>query len=101
METKPKIVCLCGSTRFKNEFFDIAKMLTCDNKIVLAPFHFRNCGDTLTPELEKTLEKLHYHKIDLADEILVLNIGNYIGESTRKEIEYAISKGKEVSYWED
>lgn len=97
----PKIVCLCGSTRFKEQFFDTAKSLTCNRVIVLAPFHFRKCGDTITPELENILEELHFRKIDLADEILVLNIGGYIGESTRKEIEYAKSHNKIIGYLEE
>lgn len=97
----PTIVCLCGSTRFKEQFFDVAKSLTCDGIIVLAPFHFRKCGDVITPELEDILSALHFRKIDLADEVMVLNVGGYIGESTRKEIEYAKSNNKIIKYLEE
>ena len=96
----PKTVCLCGSTRFKSEFMETAKKLTCQGCNVLAPFHFRKCGDEITPELERTLSELHLRKIDLADEVMILNVGGYIGESTRNELNYAKSKGKVIRYLE-
>jgi hypothetical protein len=97
---RPKIVCLCGSTRFKQTFFDVAKDLTCKGEIVLAPFHFRKCGDTLTPELEALLSELHFRKIDNSDEVFVLNVGGYIGESTGSELEYAKAHNKVIRYLE-
>ena len=101
LNERTKIVCLCGSTRFKDTFFDVAKDLTCKGQIVLAPFHFRKCGDALTPELETLLSELHFKKIDIADEVFVLNVGGYIGDSTRSEIEYATKHGKPIKYLEE
>jgi hypothetical protein len=54
----------------------------------------------ITPEQKIQLDELHKRKIDLADEILVLNVGGYIGESTLSEIAYAITKGKCIRYLE-
>jgi hypothetical protein len=54
----------------------------------------------ITEEQAKLFERLHYHKIDMSDEILVINVNGYIGESTKKEIEYAVRTGKKVRYLE-
>ena len=96
-----KIICLCGSTRFKAEFMQIAKELTCQGIIVLAPFHFRHTGDAITLELEELLSQLHFRKIDLADELLILNVGGYIGEHLKAEIAYAERTGKPFRYLEE
>ena len=47
------------------------------------------------------LDDMHKCKIDIADEIFVINKNGYIGSSTKSEIEYAISKGKKVNYLEE
>ena len=57
-------------------------------------------GEALGPEVKEMLDDLHKRKIDLADEVFVLNVGGYIGESTRSEINYAIAHGKPVRYLE-
>jgi hypothetical protein len=67
-------------------------------KIVLAPGVFGHSGDPLTDEDKLRLDWLHLAKIDMADEVLVVNPGGYIGESTRREIEYAERTGKPVAY---
>lgn len=102
----PRIVCLCGSTRFMEAFRQANLRETLAGHIVLTV----GCdtkSDTdllatgeLTPELKAQLDELHRRKIDLADEILVLNVGGYIGESTRSEIRYATIIGKHVAYLE-
>jgi len=51
-------------------------------------------------EVKKNLDELHKRKIDISDEVLILNVGGYIGESTRSELEYAISKGKKIRWLE-
>ena len=99
-KTKPKVVTLCGSTRFKDKFFEVAKELTCEGYIVLAPFHFRHCGDIITPKLSELLYSLHIKKIEISDEIYVINVNGYIGESTEKEIEYAKATSKKIRYLE-
>ena len=108
MRIKPKIVCLCGSTRFKDQFTEWQLRETLDGKIVLT-IGCNMKSDTeifgrLSPaELRLTkarLDILHFHKIALSDEILVLNVGGYIGESTEREIVYAESIGVDVRYLE-
>lgn len=104
-----KIVTLCGSTKFKKEFLEIQKKLTLLGYIVISVGLFGHSGDSEVWEnmdegtLTKTksmLDDMHKRKIDLSDMIYVINVGGYIGESTRSEIEYAISTGKEVRYLE-
>lgn len=104
-----KIVTLCGSTRFKAEFERVQKQLTLDGYIVISVGLFGHSGDDEVWEnmnegtLTKTkimLDDMHKRKIDLADEIFVINVGGYIGESTKSEIEYAKSTGKGIKYLE-
>ena len=107
----PTIVCLCGSTRFWREFQEAGLRETLAGKIVLSISAARAAdGDDKTfggymPEgdydaVKIKLDALHKKKIDLADEILVLNVGGYIGDSTRSEIAYAQFRHKEVRYLE-
>lgn len=107
MTTTPEIVCLCGSTRFYEAFQQANYEETMRGKIVLSVGFFmhspqanhRECVGC-TPEQKIALDELHKRKIDLADRVLVLNVGGYIGESTRSEIEYAKRAGKIVEYME-
>lgn len=104
-----KIVTLCGSTKFKKEFLEVQKKLTLLGYIVISVGLFGHSGDnevwenmdegTLT-KTKSMLDDMHKRKIDLSDMIYVINVGGYIGESTRSEIEYAICTGKEVRYLE-
>lgn len=105
-----KIVTLCGSTKFKKEFLEVQKKLTLLGYIVISVGLFGHSGDNEVWEnmdegsLTKTksmLDDMHKRKIDLSDMIYVINVGGYIGESTRSEIEYAKSTGKEVHYLEN
>jgi len=98
-----KIVTLCGSTKFKDEFSKVQKELTLDGCIVISVGIFSQSGDgkVLTGELEKMLDDMHKKKIDMADEIFVINKNGYIGTSTKNEIKYAILKGKPVRYMEN
>lgn len=95
-----KIVTLCGSTRFKDEFLSMQKRLTLEGNIVISVGLFGHSGDeeVWLTSTKKMLDEMHLRKIDLADEILVINKGGYIGESTRSEIEYAEKNGKKVRY---
>ena len=104
-----KVITLCGSTRFKNEFMETQKKLTLAGNIVISVGLFGHSGDnevwegmsedTLT-ETKIMLDDMHKRKIDMADEIFVINVGGYIGESTKSEIEYAKATGKKVNYLE-
>ena len=116
---KYKVITLCGSTRFKDEFMEAQKRLTLEGNIVISVGLFGHSGDhevwenmdgdhevwenmdegTLTATKEM-LDDMHKRKIDMADEIFVINVGGYIGESTRSEIEYAVIHGKTVKYLE-
>lgn len=97
--TKRKIVCLCGSTRFKDEYIKANRNETLKGNIVLSVGLFGHIeGLDMSSETKKMLDELHLHKIDLADEILVLNVDGYIGESTKKEIGYAKNLNKKIVY---
>ena len=104
-----KVITLCGSTRFKDEFLEAQKRLTLEGNIVISVGLFGHSGDnevwedmdegTLT-KTKEMLDDMHKRKIDMADEIYVINVDGYIGESTRSEIEYAMEHGKTVRFLE-
>jgi hypothetical protein len=101
--SKPEIVCLCGSTRFVDEFNRQRVRLTHAGAIVLSIEIVTTQALDEDPQhvdhgLKARLDELHKRKIDLADKVLVLNVGGYIGESTRSEIDYAKKIGRPVSY---
>ena len=105
-----KVITLCGSTRFKDAFLEAQKRLTLEGNIVISVGLFGHSGDSEVWEgmsedsLTQTkimLDDMHKRKIDMADEIFVINLGGYIGSSTRSEIEYAHSTGKPVLYLEE
>lgn len=105
-----KVITLCGSTRFKDEFMEAQKRLTLEGNIVISVGLFGHAGDQEVWEgmeedtLTKTkimLDDMHKRKIDMADEIYVINVGGYIGSSTKSEIEYANKHGKTVRYLEN
>ena len=95
-----RIITLCGSTRFKEEYIAAEKRLTLEKNIVISVGLFGHSGDTEVYEggNKEMLDDMHLRKIDLADEIFVINPGGYIGESTRNEIKYAHSTSKGVRY---
>lgn len=97
-----KVITLCGSTRFKDAFLEEQKRLTLEGNIVISVGLFGHSGDeeVWTPGTKEMLDDMHRRKIDMADEIFVINVGGYIGESTRSEIEYAKSIGKRINYRE-
>ena len=97
-----KVITLCGSTKFKNEFIDAQKRLTLEGNIVISVGLFGHSGDSqeVTDDIKIMLDDMHRRKIDMADEMFVINVGGYIGSSTKSEIEYAISAGKVVNYLE-
>jgi hypothetical protein len=98
-----KVITLCGSTRFKNEFLEAQKRLTLEGNIVITVGLFGHSGDDVvwTEGVKDMLDRQHLAKIDLADEIFVINVGGYIGDSTRREIAYAEFKGKTIKYMEN
>ena len=110
MVGKYKVVTLCGSTKFKEQFMQSQKELTLKGNIVISVGLFGHSGDnevwenmddgTLT-KTKEMLDDMHKRKIDMADEIFVINVDGYIGESTKSEIEYAKANGKAISYLEN
>lgn len=99
---KREIITLCGSTKFRDQFREIERKLTMDGSIPLPPaFYGKAEGIEYSPEMAKHLWELHLDKIDISDGIYVINPGNYLGESTKKEIEYAKSKGKTIRFYSE
>ena len=110
MQGNYKVITLCGNTRFKDEFMEAQKRLTLEGNILISVGLFGHSGDNEVLEnmdegtLTKTkdmLDDMHKCKIDMADEIYVINVGGYIGSSTQSEIEYAKPTGKPVRYLEE
>jgi hypothetical protein len=124
-QPRPKVVTLCGSTRFYQQFQEANYRLTMDGHIVLSVGHYPRTQLQLvtidggmgpqeamvpvavhgehvgcTPEQKVKLDELHKRKIDLSDEVYVLNVGGYVGESTRSEIDHAVGRGIPVRYLE-
>lgn len=105
----PLVVCLCGSTKFWKQFQKSSLDETMAGHIVLSigaasgtdDDHFGNLPREEYERVKLQLDELHKRKIDMADEILVLNVGGYIGDSTRSEIAYALEHGKPVRWLED
>ena len=97
---KTKTVCLCGSTRFKDIFFKVAKELTMQGYIVTMPFVFGHVDGEPSDEEKKFLDELHKTKIAQADIIYIINYGGYIGHSTHEEISWATDLQKEIQYLE-
>lgn len=98
---QPTVVCLCGSTRFKDAFIKAQKDETLKGKIVLSVGLFGHEENIdMNGPVKKMLDELHLRKIDMADEVLILNVGDYIGQSTRRELEYALGQGKAVRFLE-
>ena len=105
-----KVITLCGSTRFKNEFIEAQKSLTLEGNIVISVGLFGHSGDsevwenmdegTLT-RTKEMLDDMHKRKIDMSDAIYVINVGGYIGDSTKSEIKYAKEHGKDIIYLEN
>ena len=104
-EKRPTVVCLCGSTRFMDAFQKAKFDETFAGRIVLSI----GCDTKSDGELFKgpegdaikiRLDELHKRKIDLADEVLILNVGGYVGSSTKSELEYAQKHGKRVRWLE-
>ena len=102
MVGKYKVITLCGSTKFKDEFLIEQKRLTLEGNIVISVGLFGHSGDdeVWTENIKKMLDDMHKRKIDMADEIFVINKNGYIGSSTKSEIEYALKTNKKVNYLE-
>lgn len=94
-----KIITLCGSLKFQKEMMIIAEKMALEGNCILTPVYpiIENCERT--DEQLKKLKKAHFKRIELSDAILVINKNNYIGDSTKLEIEYAKKLGKKIMYY--
>lgn len=110
-KSRPTVVCLCGGTRFYEAFQKANYDETMAGRVVLSVGFYPHSADKAHGEavgippgefeaVKSRLDELHLRKIDLADEVLVLNVGGYVGDSTRREIAHAVATGKPVRYLE-
>ncbi len=98
---KYKIITQCGSTRFKDQFIEQQRKLTLEGNIVISVGMFGHAdNESISDDIKAMLDDMHFRKIDMADEVLVINVGGYIGFSTNREIAYAKSTGKNVVFLE-
>lgn len=96
-----KIITICGSYKFKKEMISIAERQTLQGNCVLMPNELTKRKEEYTEQEILLIEKMHKEKIKVSDAILVVNVDNYIGNSTKQEIEYAKSLNKEIIYYTD
>lgn len=95
-----KVITLCGSTKFKTQFEQTNAYLTLQGNIVISLGYFEQSeGVNITQEQADLFSTIHLRKIDMSDEIFVMDVGGYIGESTNKEIKYAQQLGKSIRYY--
>ena len=95
-----KVVTLCGSMRFQNEMMEIAEKLAREGECVLTPVYMVMKDCEISEEEVKRLKLEQFKRIELADEVLVVNVDGYVGESTMAEIEFAKRNGKRVRWME-
>ena len=96
-----KVVTICGSIRFWDKMQEMSEKLELEKGYAVIGVTPHVMERDFTQQEEDLLDELHKIKIDISDAIYVVNVGGYIGNSTRNEIEYATKKGKEIIYLED
>ena len=96
-----KIITLCGSLRFQKEMMKVAEEMALKGNCILTPVYPVLENSKRTDEQMQKLKEAHFKRIELSDAILVVNVNNYIGDSTNLEIEYANKLGKEIIYYTD
>lgn len=96
-----KIITLCGSLRFQKEMMEVAEKMVLKGNCILTPVYPVLENSKRTEEQMQKLKEAHFKRIELSDAILVVNVNNYIGNSTNLEIEYAKRLGKEILYYTD
>ena len=103
MQGKYKVITLCGSTRFKNTFLEVERLLSYKEYIVISVGIYQHTDiedrNRMTPTIKEMQDDMHKCKIDMSDEIYVIDVDGYIGDSTRSQIEYAKACGKKVHYY--
>lgn len=98
-----KVIAVCGSLRFIKEMMDITEKMELQGNCMLVPIYNSNKPnkDAYSEKEALTLDNMHKDRIKLSDAILVVNVNNYIGSSTKNEIEFAKSLNKEIIYYTD
>lgn len=97
-----KVITVCGSLKYIKEMMEITEKMGLEGNCMLTPVYpVKTSKDLYTEEELKTAREMHLERIKLADAILVVDVDNYIGSSTKKEIEYAKSLNKEILYYSD
>ena len=96
------VITVCGSYKFKKEMNEITEKMALKGNCMLTPIELTKPNkEAYTKEEALMIDKMHKEKIKLSNTILVVNVGGYIGNSTKSEIEYAKSLNKEVLYYTD
>ena len=96
-----KVITVCGSLKFQNEIMEVAEKLNKTGVCVLTPVYPYNKELKLSDSDIDNMKKAHFKRIELSDSIFVVNVNGYVGESTKKEIEFVKEKGKEIIYYID
>ena len=96
-----KVITICGSMRYKKEMMKVTEELTLKGYCILTPMYQVTENIEINEKQKELLKKEHFKRIEISDAILVLNIDNYIGESTKLEIDYAKKLNKEILYYTD
>ena len=96
-----KIITLCGSLKFKHEMMIVAEKMALEGNCILTPVYPVLENYERTDEQLMKLKEEHFKRIELSDSILVVNVNNYVGNSTNLEIEYAKKIKKEIIYYTD
>jgi len=96
-----KIITLCGSLKFQKEMMVVAEKMALEGNCILTPTYPVIENIEITEEQIAMLKEAHFKRIEISDAILVVNVNNYIGNSTTLEIEYAKKLGKEIIYYTD
>ena len=96
-----KVITLCGSMKFQSDMMAIAQKMALEGNCILTPTYSVLKNIEYTPEQIAKLKEAHFKRIEMSDAILIVDINNYIGDSTRLEIDYAKKLGKELIYYSD
>lgn len=101
MVGKYKVITLCGSTRFKDAFIEAQKRLTLEGNIVISVGLFGRFGDdeVWTEGTKEMLDDIHKRKVDMADEIFVINVGRYMGPVPDLKLSMHLRMGRLSVIW--
>lgn len=108
MKHKYRVITLCGSTKFRDDFLEMTTKLTLEGNVVISVGVFGHSGDAekyaidyKSSDTKEMLDAIHKQKIDMADAICIINRNGYIGSSTKSEIEYARAHGKDILWMDE